>query len=267
MLDYLLELYDVYIYELLEYWIPLSMIIAAVVVFIAEAGVGLKAKYGRYSAPNNIGLKAPIAWLLQECPAFFVPLFLIFYHKASLFNGLQQLNTNLIILGYFMIHYFNRSFIYTMRIKSDKKVNVMENFLAFVFCSVNGAQIGHFHTVYVNNSVTDWNFILGSAIFFAGLILNIDSDNRLINLRKSSTGGYKIPYGGLFDYVSAANYSAECFEWFGFALASWSMPGLAFSLFTISNTGPRGYHHHQFYKQKFGKTYPANRKALIPFLL
>lgn len=71
----------------------------------------------------------------------------------------------------------------------------------------------------------------------------------------------------MFEYVSAANYFGECLEWFGFAIASWSLPGLAFAWFTLANTGPRGYHHHLFYKEKFGSDYPKNRKALIPFLI
>jgi hypothetical protein len=70
----------------------------------------------------------------------------------------------------------------------------------------------------------------------------------LIELRKNGKSGYQIPRGGFFEYVSAANYFGECLEWFGFFLASWSLPALAFSIFTISNIGPRGYHHHLYVK-------------------
>jgi hypothetical protein len=55
---------------------------------------------------------------------------------------------------------------------------------------------------------------------------------------------FQLIKGGLFEYVSAANYFGESVEWLGFALASWSLPALAFSLFTWANTGPRAYHHH-----------------------
>ena len=161
MLDFLIDLINTHMYEFLEYWTPVIMMATGIIVIIAEAAFGLKANYGRYSSLNSIGFKAPLAWLLQECPAFLVPLGLIIYRKASLFDGLQQLNTNLIILGYFMLHYFNRSFIYTRRIKSDKIVNILENFLALIFCTVNGLQIGHYNTMYVQSSVYDWNFILG----------------------------------------------------------------------------------------------------------
>ena len=60
----------------------------------------------------------------------------------------------------------NRTFIYTSRIKSDKKVNYLENALAFVFCSVNGLQIGHYHTVYKINSLFELNFIIGNLNLF-----------------------------------------------------------------------------------------------------
>ncbi len=53
-----------------------------------------------------------------------------------------------------------------MKIKSAKKVNFLENGLAFIFCFVNGLQIGHYHTLYASNSLLNWNFILGDIIFF-----------------------------------------------------------------------------------------------------
>lgn len=102
------ELVNAHMYEFLEVWTPWIMIAMGFITILAEAGLGLKAKYGRYVSPGNIGLKAPIAWLLQECPSFLIPLGLILYRQPHLFDGLGQLNSNLIVLAYFMIHYFNR---------------------------------------------------------------------------------------------------------------------------------------------------------------
>lgn len=178
--------------------------------------------------------------------------------------------------------------IYPWRTRSKKSVNYMENFLAFLFCTGNGAQISYnlLRTNYFG--VTDWNFLLGlfcmcivnmlysfymgfyfigSALFIIGLWINIDSDNRLLKLRKNkdNDGGYKVPQGeyemlklinnehkntnlfllgGFFEYVSAANYFGECLEWTGFALAAWNISASAFAWFTWSNIGPRAYHHH-----------------------
>jgi len=109
-------------------------------------------------------------------------------------------------------------------------------------------------------------FIIGVLLFFGGLAINIHSDYILRNLRKPGESGYKIPKGGLFSYVSGANFFGEIVEWIGFALATGTLAAWAFALFTASNIGPRAWHHHQWYIEKF-KDYPKNRKAIIPFLL
>lgn len=77
---------------------------------------------------------------------------------------------------------------------------------------------------------------------------------------------YRIPYGGLFRFTSAANYTGEIIEWGGFALAAWSVPATAFWLFTILNLAPRAVSYHRWYKKNF-PNYPKERKAVIPFLL
>jgi 3-oxo-5-alpha-steroid 4-dehydrogenase 1 len=56
----------------------------------------------------------------------------------------------------------------------------------------------------------------------AGMWINIQSDGILRNLRKPGETGYKIPRGGLFRYVSGANFLGEIVEWSGFAIAAGS---------------------------------------------
>lgn len=53
------------------------------------------------------------------------------------------------------------------------------------------------------------------------------------------------PPGGLFEYVTAANYFGEVVEWCGFALASWSPQAGAFALFTACSLFSIAQHHHQ----------------------
>jgi hypothetical protein len=55
-------------------------------------------------------------------------------------------------------------------------------------------------------------------------------------------------------------------EWTGFAVASWSLPGLAFALYTAANLAPRALSHHRWYQEKF-PDYPRERRALIPFVV
>ena len=106
----------------------------------------------------------------------------------------------------------------------------------------------------------------GFAVFVAGFALNQYHDRILIGLRKPGSGEYSIPYGGLFRYVSCPNFFGEIIEWAGFAVMVWSLPGLAFFVWTFVNLVPRALEHHKWYKSHF-KDYPAERKAVIPFVL
>ncbi|XP_052701517.1 3-oxo-5-alpha-steroid 4-dehydrogenase 1-like isoform X1 [Crassostrea angulata] len=113
-----------------------------------------------------------------------------------------------------------------------------------------------------------WNsrFYLGIILFCTGMFINLQADHILRNLRKPGETGYKIPRGGLFEYVSGANFFGEIVEWLGFAVANGTLPTFAFFFFTLCNIGPRACHHHQWYREKF-EDYPNKRRALIPFIL
>ncbi|KAJ7756926.1 hypothetical protein B0H16DRAFT_1537427 [Mycena metata] len=109
---------------------------------------------------------------------------------------------------------------------------------------------------------------------------------------------YAIPHGLLYRYISYPNYFCEWVEWLGFAIAadprmmyaiasgSWSLPTWstlvrgppsAFLpllsppwLFLISEIilmYPRAHRGHLWYLNKFGDSYPKERKIVIPFLL
>jgi protein-S-isoprenylcysteine O-methyltransferase Ste14 len=65
--------------------------------------------------------------------------------------------------------------------------------------------------------------------------------------------------------VTCPNYLGEILEWLGFALATWSLAGLAFALYTAANLAPRAFANHRWCREQF-PDYPKNRKALFPFL-
>lgn len=54
-------------------------------------------------------------------------------------------------------------------------------------------------------------------------------------------------------------------EWAGWALATWSLPGLAFALWTVGSLAPRPRSHHTWYREHFPNN-PPERKALIPWV-
>lgn len=145
---------------------------------------------------------------------------------------------------------------------------------AFFFCAWNGYLQGRHlttlsceaDTAAADTRLTEPHFVVGVVLFFMGWAANYHSDDILRNLRQPGETGYKIPRGGLFEFVSGANFAGETLEWIGFAVAAKSLPTFAFALFTFCNVGPRALAHHQWYVDKFKEKYPADRKAFIPFV-
>ena len=90
--------------------------------------------------------------------------------------------------------------------------------------------------------------------------------HRLRYLRQGEPGGRVKPSGGPFDVVCCPNLSGEIIEWIGFALLTWSVPGLAFALWTIANLVPRALWRRRWYRENFSG-YPKDRAALFPGLL
>ena len=174
--------------------------------------------------------------------------------------------------------YFFRTVIFPLLMRPGSKSPMSTTIMAFLFCFFNGFLQAHtlIYDVEKGTNSKDilWTptFCLGLMVFFLGFFINIDSDRRLRNLRsqkkEGQQGGYQIPRGGLFNYVSAANYFGEICEWWGFALAAKFNPAsLFFAGFTTIFLGMRGLHHHKFYLQKFKEEYPPNRRAVLPFIL
>ena len=76
-----------------------------------------------------------------------------------------------------------------------------------------------------------------------------------------------IPMGGMFRYVSSANYFGEFMEWVGFAIASWSWAGVIFAWWTFANLGPRSASLYRRYEKEFGNEFTSlKRKKIIPFI-
>ncbi|XP_023560586.1 3-oxo-5-alpha-steroid 4-dehydrogenase 1 isoform X2 [Octodon degus] len=187
--------------------------------------------YGRYSSQYS-GPCVPVraAWVLQELPSLAWPLLECACASAVRLDRLP----NRVLLAMFLVHYIYRTLIFPFVIRGGKPTPLFTCVTAFLFCLYNGylqsRYLSHY-AVYAEDWVTQPCFLAG----------------------------------GLFEYVTAANYLGESVEWFGFALASWSLQGAAFALFTFCVLLSRAMHHHRWYLEKF-EDYPKSRKILIPFL-
>ena len=240
-------------------WIGLAISIFFVLFFI-------NAPYGRHDRPGwGIKINNRLSWIIMEIIS---PLTLSYFFLSG---SSEKTVIVWVFFALWWIHYFNRSLIFPFRIKSQQKeVPIMITLSAIFFNAVNGFIngyfLGNFAELYPEDWLFDFRFILGTGLFFTGFLINLQSDEILLKLRKPGETGYKIPYGGLYKYISSPNYFGECIEWIGFAVLTWSLPGVAFAVWTVANLAPRAIANHRWYISKFSN-YPSERKAFLPFLI
>jgi 3-oxo-5-alpha-steroid 4-dehydrogenase 1 len=247
-------------FELIVYsWIAIALFIFPVILWIA-------APYGRHTSTHwGPLIDNRLGWVIMESPSLF------FFAFLFLTGSNHHTIVPWIFFSLWMIHYSNRTLVFPFRLRTKgKKMPVSIVAMAFCFNLVNGYINGYYLGSLSGSYELSWlydpRFIGGIILFISGLIINWHSDNILIHLRKPRETGYVIPRGGLFTYISCPNHFSEIIEWSGFALMTWSLPGLAFATWTLLNLLPRALHHHKWYKQTF-PDYPESRKALIPFIL
>lgn len=243
-------------------WSVRLLIGGAVAAFVALQF--LSAPYGRHARDGwgpTVGQRW--GWFWMEIPTLgvFIPVFVA---------GVDASQTvPWVFFGLWMLHYVHRTVVYPLRIRAtDKRTPWVVVVMAFVFQVLNSALnadwiSGEGH--YAADWLSDPRFVLGLGLFGVGQALNHHSDHILMNLRAPGETGYKIPYGGGYRWVSCPNYLGEILTWAGWAVATWSLPGLLFLVFTCANLIPRARQNHAWYLEKF-PDYPE-RKAVIPWIL
>ena len=234
----------------------------AILVFVLLFFVS--APYGKFSRKGwGPVTKSKWAWMIMEFPS---PFLMIILFLTSDFKSLPQY----IFIIAWLAHYIPRTFIYPFRQSGrEKPYPVIVASMAIVFNLLNGFANGYgvFNLYsYSSSWFYSWQFISGIAIFITGFVINKTADEKLKLLRKNSPEEYVIPRGWLFDFISSPHYFGEIIEWAGWAIMTWSLPGLAFSVFTFANLFPRAVASHRWYKSHF-PGYPLDRKAIIPFIL
>lgn len=238
----------------------------AVVVFVAlyhiDAGYGkfYDSKWGP-SVGNRLG------WFLMETPVF-VAMLLLWY-----FSERRGDVVRLVFLLVFELHYFQRSFIFPLLIKGRSRMPLSIILMGVIFNTLNALMQGGWifyvspAEMYPAGWLLDPRFIGGLLIFAAGMFINLQSDNIIRHLRKPGDTRHYLPRGGMFRYVTSANYLGEFMEWVGFAVLTWSWSGAVFALWTFANLCPRAARIYERYKQEFGDALDCSKvKRIIPFI-
>lgn len=224
----------------------------------------IAAPYGRYTRAGwGPVIPARLGWVLMESPAVFA---LLGFHLT----GESPLQPGAIaLLGLWLLHYCNRTFIFPFRMRADgKTMPVLIAAMAIGFNLFNAYLNGRWLAVegrYPTSWLMEPRFIIGAVIFLIGFGINVWSDAVLRGLRGPNDRGYSIPRGGLYELIACPNYFGELLEWLGFSLAAWSLAGLAFAAYTAANLVPRARAHWRWYRETF-PDYPKTRRALIPWV-
>lgn len=161
-----------------------------------------------------------------------------------------------------LIHFLKRSAESLFLHKYAGPIDRMTVFqIAFFYSGVSWAA-AYFNQFTPMN--TDLIFSLGCALFVVGFVGNFLHHKYLADLRKI-TSAYFIPQKGLFRLVSCPHYFFEVLIWLGMAMICKQpfmyLTFMAMTFYLMARSAKA----QAWYRSHF-PDYPANRKAMIPFL-
>lgn len=239
----------------------------AVIVFVSLYFV--KAGYGMFrTASWGLSLNNKLAWVLMEAPAF-VGMLVCWLHSGA---GMVAPQSAIALL--FLLHYFQRSFVFPLLMKGKSRMPVSIMGMGIVFNVLNAWLIATGLFVYPPEGLYDggWSFllrpqsVLGILLFFVGMGINLHSDHVIRHLRKPGDTKHYLPARGMYRYVTSGNYFGELVEWTGFAVLTASPAAWVFVWWTAANLVPRADAIHKRYRQEFGDEAVGRRKRIIPFI-
>jgi 3-oxo-5-alpha-steroid 4-dehydrogenase 1 len=252
-------------------WLLISMSVGGLVVFIAlyyvDAGYGIL-----YNKKWGAPISNKQGWLIMEAA---VSISMIILWACS---GRTSDVVPLIFLILFQVHYIQRAFIFPFLLVGKSKMPVSIVAMGFSFNLINSVMQGGW-LFYLSpegyyGEGLSWlstpQFIAGIALFLSGFTINLHSDYLIRKVRRINRGKEKrhfLPEGGVFNYVTSANYFGEIVEWTGFAILTWSLPGAVFAWWTIANLVPRAASTYKKYRVDYDPVIQEkNLKRVFPFI-
>ncbi len=243
----------------------ISMIISAI--FTSIKLFSRPVGYGQYISEEwGTSISNKVGWVIMELPVV-ISFFIYWIFSERTFEI-----TSLVLFSLFNLHYCQRTFIFPLLIRGKEQIPWRIVLYGILFNSANAFMQGFWifflapDSLYTLLWLATPQFIIGVIIFLSGFVINLHSDHIIRNLRKPGDTAFYIPRGGMFRYVTAANYFGEFTEWVGWAILTFSWAGFTLAFWTFANLAPRAHQHHKWYKEKFGDEYPKGRKRMIPFI-
>ena len=231
-----------------------------VTLYFVDAGYGkFRSNKWGYSINNKLG------WVLMECPAL-IPI-------AYTIVALTPSALAILFMSLYALHYVYRSFIFPALLKGNSKMPLAITAMGATFNFTNSTLLCASVVAFPKESYTDicsyagnCNFWLGIVLFFMGMYTHMKADHTIRNLRKPGDTNHYLPKGGLFDYVTSANYFGELLEWTGFAILLCNPAAWMFVWWTAANLVPRAHAINKKYRAEFGNEQVGKRKRVIPFM-
>ena len=244
----------------------ISMAVLGLIVFISLYFV--TAGYGKFATKRwGPAVNNKAGWIIMESPVFLLMLilWLLSPNKGNIVTTLFFL--------FFELHYFQRSFIFPFLLKGKSTMPLSIIAMGIIFNTINAIMQGGwlFYLAPAGRYTIEWlttpQFMTGTIIFFAGMIININSDSVIRHLRKPGDTNHYLPQKGVYKYVTSANYFGEIVEWTGFAILTWSLSGAIFAWWTFANLVPRAASIYKRYIEEFGPQVKEKRlKRVFPFI-
>lgn len=248
------------------YTVLITMAVLTLPVFLALTRV--TAGYGvAYTRRWGPAVSNRAGWVAMEAPTLIV-LGLIWAASPCAAEPAPA-----VMASIFALHYVQRTLVFPLLMRGRSRMPLAIIAMGAVFNTVNAYLIAGwlFRMAPAGMYPVSWLwsplFILGTVIFAAGMWVNISSDSIIRHLRRPGMTGHYIPRGGMFRYVTCANYLGEVMEWTGYAILTWSWAGAVFALWTFANLAPRAMRLHKRYETEFGEEYTRlRRRYIIPFI-
>jgi len=240
-----------------------ALFAASGVLFVLTGRAPLR--YGRHAPPDARGVPIRLAWILIALPGLVLCPWTVYDAGGG---GVVPL----IMLALWMLAYGWRGILYPALIRGTHRKRmpwtavVLGAALTATLAYLNGLVIAETWRAYPLRWLWSIRFLYGVMLFVAGMLISRAADLSLINLRSRGDVGHVLPRGVFFEEVSCPNYLGEMLMWIGWAVLTWSKPGLASATLAVALLLPRAVSHHLWYRRTFPNL-PPNRRAVIPFVL